>query len=276
MPLGRAHVGHRLDGLVLGRERGGQRLGEPPGGAEPIGQDLVVHGRQQVGHPRSFRLAWGSDGGHPARDHGELTRNCPAMRARPARGGTSAGGVVAGQFRDTDRAVTAASQQVYRRSRRWESNPRPDDYKSSALPTAPHRHGAGLDLRSPRPSVRSPEPVRGASSGNACFCIRPVGRLACSGRSLRSTNSEPSEPGRGDGGSRRAVRSSCSCSSWWRPCCCSAASTPPPTKVGGGRAHRGPDVDHDDQPTIRTDRPRPPRPSRPSKVPVARGQRLGR
>ena len=28
-------------------------------------------------------------------------------------------------------------------SRRWESNPRPDDYKSSALPTAPHRPGAG-------------------------------------------------------------------------------------------------------------------------------------
>ena len=42
MPLGGAHVGHRLDRLVLGRQRGGQRLGERPGGEEPIGDRPIA------------------------------------------------------------------------------------------------------------------------------------------------------------------------------------------------------------------------------------------
>jgi hypothetical protein len=52
------------------------------------------------------------------------------------------------------------------RSRRWESNPRPDDYKSSALPTAPHRPGAG-NCPVPRPFYgRSRQPTgTGGSPG---------------------------------------------------------------------------------------------------------------
>ena len=60
VPLGRAHVGHGLDGLVLGRQGGGERLGERPGGEEPVGDRQVAHGHQQIRHTRSSGTPWGS------------------------------------------------------------------------------------------------------------------------------------------------------------------------------------------------------------------------
>ena len=56
-------------------------------------------------------------------------------------------------------------------SRRWESNPRPDDYKSSALPTAPHRRGAGI-CPEPGPSYDCFLPTPGP-------CLRTTRVPAC-------------------------------------------------------------------------------------------------
>jgi hypothetical protein len=45
VPLGRAHIGHRLDGLVLGQQPGGQRLAGGADLAKPVGP-LGARGRR--------------------------------------------------------------------------------------------------------------------------------------------------------------------------------------------------------------------------------------
>ena len=224
MPLGRAHVGHRLDRLVLGRQRGGQRLGQAPGGDEPLGQHLVVDGGQEVGHPRSFRFARGSSGAAPADRRGATGRTYPeAVPFMPTADRDPGTG-----------AVAATGDGAPRSSRRWELNPRPDDYKSSALPTELHR--PWLRRRSgTRPSVRFR-----AARRTGVLAIHPAGWQAAGVDDPSAPDAQPPErPGHRVPVDRavhpaRALRR-------WPPCSCSAAST----RHDRRRPRRGHDDDDD-------------------------------
>ena len=96
-------------------------------------------------------------------------------------------------------------------SRRWESNPRPDDYKSSALPTAPHRPRYRICRR--RPAIlRSFPPLSSVLRTtsevvpvsvpfrNACFCI--PGLAGCTQWPTLPSTTDSQSGGRGgrDGG----------------------------------------------------------------------------
>src|SRR5665213_2012693 len=94
VPLGGTHVGHRLHGLVLGGERERQPFGEVTGRTEPADQLLVVHRRQEVSHPRSFRTDRRSSGTTRAhrrrttpRTYPEPLRRTPAGSPPPSTGG---------------------------------------------------------------------------------------------------------------------------------------------------------------------------------------------
>ena len=55
VPLGRADIGHRLDGLVFGRKRRGEGISKPSGGPEAISEDVIIHCRQHFRHRYSLR-----------------------------------------------------------------------------------------------------------------------------------------------------------------------------------------------------------------------------
>ena len=82
--------------------------------------------------------------------------------------------------------VLARSQQ----SRRWESNPRPDDYKSSALPTAPHRPRPERVRNNGKPTgawsaPRGPRAARAQCGGGYLLPNPLVGRLGSNEQLLR-------------------------------------------------------------------------------------------
>ena len=82
-------------------------------------------------------------------------------------------------------SVTSASW-----SRRWESNPRPDDYKSSALPTAPHRRGTGI----------RPAPTPSYDRFPGCRGVRPVAATEIPDRGPRTETLASAPAGRQAGG----------------------------------------------------------------------------
>ena len=102
----------------------------------------------------------------------------------------------------------ATSQQ----SRRWESNPRPDDYKSSALPTAPHRPVPGSARCRSHPTIvspvhrgllrRRPPHVR---AGPDAETLASASRRLAGWRAVANPSEHDSRPSGGPGGRQRGI-----------------------------------------------------------------------